>query len=196
MTRRIPVAAGAALLLPTAAVSAQSGQPYSVQGSAFATTMSVGEKVVGGMGVEFQLRDNDLVATRRGVLSAGLGVQATSHSRGADRINLRGLFLEPRYTFALRSERWFPYAAARLALLQQDANFATSSSGFGAGLGGGLVYGIARRVNLDLGGALLRQSFGDAEYTRAGPFLGGAVTFPAFTGYALKVGVNIGLGSG
>jgi len=104
------------------------------------------------------------------------------------------VFIEPRYVFVLKSDRWYPYVAGRIALLQQSSNFATSSSGFAGGGGGGIVYAFNKSVNFDVGGAVIGQSFGDAEYTRAGALQGARYTFPLFPGFALKAGFSVGLG--
>src|SRR5687767_13595787 len=194
MHRRLPLVVGAALALVSSDGSAQSRQPYSVQASVLATAINFNAQNVGGVGIEAQLRANRLAVSERGILSAGLGLQSTSHTSGSDRIDLRGIFLEPRYAFVLQSDRWFPYLAARLALLRQSGNFATSSTGFGAGAGGGTVVALTPRVNLDFGAAVLRQSFGDATFTGASQ--GIPARFRPFFGYALKAGINLGLGGG
>jgi hypothetical protein len=194
MHRRVPLVVGAALALVSRDGSAQSKQPYSVQASVLATAINFNDRNVGGVGVEAQVRANRLAVSPRGILSAGLGVQATSHSSGSQRVDLRGVFFEPRYAFVLQSDRWFPYVAARLAVLRQSGNFATASNGFGAGAGGGVVVALSPRVNLDFGGAAIRQSFGDV--TRTGSGQGIPARFEPFFGYALKAGVNLGLGGG
>jgi hypothetical protein len=194
MHRRLPLVVGAALALVSSDGSAQSRQPYSVQASVLATAINFNAQNVGGVGIEAQLRANRLAVSERGILSAGLGFQSSSHTSGSQRVDLRGVFLEPRYAFVLQSDRWFPYLAARIAVLRQSGNFATASNGFGAGAGGGVVVALSPRVNLDFGGAAIRQTFGDVTLT--GTAQGTPARFEPFFGYALKAGINLGLGGG
>jgi hypothetical protein len=185
----------APLLIVSHPVSAQSGQPISGQGAVLATAIYFNGKNVGGVGIEVQGRANHLVMSPGGALSLGLGLQATGHVSGGDRIALTGAFLEPRYVFVLASERWFPYAAARVAALRQHSNFLTPSNGGAAGAGGGVIYAVSKRVNLDLGAAAVYQSFGDATYTRPGVRFGQPARFRPFVGYAAKFGANVGFGN-
>ena len=165
-------------LLPAAA-HAQSAQPYSLQLAALFTSFNNGGVSVGGIGVEPQFRLNRLYSTDEfGALSLGIGGQFTSHSRGGDNLKISGLFFEPRWVPALKSNTVFPYLSARLAFLRQTNNFeAPTSSGTGFGAGGGLAIKLTRTTNLDAGIQLVRQKFADLD---------------GFTTYTAKVGLSVG----
>jgi hypothetical protein len=188
-------AVAAAFTLHGARAFAQSAQPLAIQGSVLATSIYFNQQSVGGVGVEAQLRANRLSTSAHGAFSAGLGGQYTSHSSGSDNIKLTGVFVEPRYAFVLQNAATlFPYIALRGALLRQSSNFASSSSGYAFGGGGGVVYHVSRVVNFDLGGAVIRQSFGDVNFT-TGALQGTTGHFKPFTGYAVKAGLALGFGS-
>ena len=100
------------------------------------------------------------------------------------------MFVEPRWVPPLPFERVFPYAAVRVAMLNQSNNFGTSSSGAAFGGGGGIAFVVNSFINVDAGVAIVRQSFGDFEFTRSG--LSGIGTFEPFTTYAAKIGISFG----
>jgi hypothetical protein len=52
---------------------------------------------------------------------------------------------------------------------------------------------MTRRVNFDIGGAVLRQSLGNMTLDDAGEL---EVEFPSFLGYVVKAGFSIGFESG
>lgn len=168
--------------------SAQSAQKVSLQLAVLSTSIGgTGSSSTTGVGVEPQLRF--YLLGERNVISLGIGGQYTSHASGGDKLNIAGAFLEPRYVPAIGSGRVVPYLSGRLALLQQSSNFGSSSSGYAYGAGGGIVVPLSRRVNLDAGAQLVRQKFGDFEFTDGSPG-----SFNPFTTYAAKIGFNIGLG--
>jgi hypothetical protein len=182
----------AVVLLPgPALVHAQSERPYSIQASALATSLKLGTSGIGGVGFELQGRYTPL-----GKLSYGVGVQYSTHSsfnpgrKVDDNLTLSGVFIEPRYAIPLSSATLGVYVAGRLAALRQTNNFASSSSGWALGGGAGLLWHLSTRVDLDAGGAVIRQSLGSVTLNS-----GGAANFPAFTGYVAKAGVNIGFGT-
>ena len=162
------------------AVRAQSAQQVSIQFAALFTSFNNGGRNVGGVGVEPQLRFNRLYSTEGfGALSLGIGGQFTSHSRGGDRLQIAGVFVEPRWVPALGSSAVFPYLSGRISILRQSNNFAVRPSvGRGYGVGAGVAVKLSRSVNLDAGLQLVRQDL-DA--------------FDAFTTYNGKAGLSIGL---
>lgn len=188
-------AGAVALLAATAALApsilaAQSAQPWSAQPSFLAASQDINDQLVSGVGFEGQLR-----YTPASLWSGGLGVRYSTHSSGDESIDIAGLFVEPRYTVDVGSDRAVPYLAGRIALLRQSADLATaggtvsvSSSGFGVGAGAGLLVRLTERVNADAGAALVNQGFSDA---REGDI---SVTFDRFFGYVAKLGVSIGFG--
>lgn len=179
-----------ALLLAAAAESgfAQSAQPFSFQFSALSTTIRSDGSNIGGVGVEPQLRFNQLLRSEQGwVVSLGVGAQYTSHSSAGDELDIQGGFVEPRWVPNTPSDRWFPYVSGRFAVLRQTNNFGSGSGGLAYGAGGGVALFVSRRVNLDAGVAILRQQFSDFVFNT-----GGGGRFDPFTSYAAKIGVSVG----
>jgi hypothetical protein len=187
----------AAITTAAAPACAQSAQPWSVQASALGASQKIGGDAIAGFGFEGQLRYTPLA-----LWSLGGGVQYSTHSSAAESITIVGVFLEPRYTFNIGSDRVAPYIAGRLAFLRESASlhevpgqassrlidFASTGSAFGAG--GGLLVNVSPRVNLDFGAAFVSQAFGDATADD-----GAVASFPRFTGYVAKGGISIGFGS-
>jgi opacity protein-like surface antigen len=185
-------AVGVLAAAPNAA--AQSRQPWSVQGSALYTAQDFGGQAgtIGGFGFEAQAR-----RTFPG-FSIGAGVQYSRHTSGPDALNLTGIFVEPRYVPSVTMGPFAPYLAGRVVFLRGSLNSelldaSGSSNGFAFGAGAGLIYPMTRRVNFDIGGAVLRQSLGNMTLDDAGEL---EVEFPSFLGYVVKAGFSIGFESG
>jgi len=145
---------------------AQGAQKYGLQLSVLSTSIRLGEGNAnsGGIGIEPQ--------------------------PGDDEITIAGGFVETRWVPVLPYERFFPYLAGRIAVLNQSNNFGTSSSGLAYGAGGGVAYVVNSRLNIDAGVTLVRQQFGDITFTRSG--LSGTAEFPTVTTYAAKIGFSLG----
>ena len=176
------------MVIPSMVV-AQARQPYSIQGSGLYTVQELSAaRSVGGAGVEIQARANP------GRFSYGFGFQFSHHESGSERMDLSGLFFEPRFAIDIGSNRVTPYVAGRLVLLRQTSEFSSvpkfSSTGNAFGAGGGVLVRLSRRVNLDAGGAFLRQSFSDKSFDD-----GARVDFEPFNGYVVKAGFTLGLGT-
>ena len=189
--RSMALAAGLLSLGIARPAAAQARQPWSIQGSGLYTAQDLGPPAgtVGGAGVEAQLRRTFAR------WSVGGGIQYSTHSSGPDDLKLTGFFLEPRLVLDVGSGSIVPYLAARIAYLHGSftagaVNGEGSSGGTAFGAGAGIIYGLTHRVNLDLGGALLRQTLGDITLDDPNRFV---VRFPSFFGYVLKGGVSIGL---
>jgi hypothetical protein len=124
-------------------------------------------------------------------------MQYSKHSSGGDDLGLTGFFVEPRLVLNISAGRFAPYLAGRIAYLRGsftsdviDGEGSAGGSAFGAGAG--LIYGLTRRVNFDIGGAVLRQSLGEITVDSPTPQ---PVKFPSFTGYVLKAGLSVGFES-
>lgn len=183
------VAIGFAITCATP-VAAQSAQAVSLQVSGLAGAITFRDTLQGGAGAEVQLRFNHVLVSDGGVLSIGAGGQYTHHPFAAGQsFNVSGVFIEPRYAFALSSERFFPYVSARFAVLRQSSNVVNSSFGYAAGVGVGIGYALDRNVNLDVGAAALAQQF--ARTTTVGS--GQRYSFAAMPSYAIKIGLIFGL---
>ncbi|AHG93862.1 hypothetical protein J421_6327 (plasmid) [Gemmatirosa kalamazoonensis] len=181
-----------ALVTVASVAHAQSERPYSIQAAGLLTSLKLGRTGnIGGAGFEVQGRYTPLSK-----LSYGVGVQYSTHSsfnpglNSDDKLTLSGVFVEPRYAVPLTAARVGVYLAGRLAGLRQTNNFGSSSSGWAVGAGAGVLFHLNQRVDLDGGGAVIRQSLGDVTLNS-----GGAATFPSFTGYVAKLGLNVGFGT-
>lgn len=174
-------------LLTTAPLHAQSAQPFAMQLSALFTTIRAGTTTVSGAGAELQQRFSRVYASESfGALSLGVGAQYTVHTKVQDRLQIVGIFIEPRWVPAIGSGSLFPYLSARLAAQRMKGEFQFaddgSANGSAYGAGGGLALKLSRTTNLDAGVQLIRQQFGDI----------GVLTFKPFTTYTAKIGVSLG----
>ncbi len=177
----------AALGASASSAVAQSAQRYSVQVAALFTTINASGSSAAGAGVEPQFRISRVYATETfGALSVGVGGQYTVHNKAQDRLQIKGVFLEPRWVPPIGFTRVFPYLSARLALLQVHGDFqfadGGTSAGSGFGAGGGIAVALTRTTNLDAGVQLVRQQFSKI----------GTVTFLPFTTYTAKIGLTVG----
>lgn len=182
------VAGASAALAPNA--EAQSRQPWSAQGSALYTVQDFGENAgnVGGLGIEVQARRTFPA------WSIGAGVQYSQHSSGGDDLGITGFFLEPRRVLGTAVGPFAPYLAGRLVYLRGNLSSDLlegegSTGGFAIGAGGGFIYGLTRTINLDVGGAVLHQSFGDFTLDNE---IESSVSLPSAIGYVIKAGLSIG----
>jgi hypothetical protein len=133
-------------------LNAQSAQAVSVQVSALYNGV-YGDLFSGlksGYGAEGQLRYTP------GALSIGAGFQYTTHELAIRREDIRfyGGFLEPRYRIHTGSNVVAPYVSARFSLLKvgfSGGDLSLSSSFIQVNGGGGLLYRVGPRLNLDLG---------------------------------------------
>ena len=141
----IAVAAGSQL-------QAQSAQAISVQLSALYNGV-YGDVFTGlkaGYGAEGQIRYTP------GALSIGAGFQYTTHGleNRMEDTRLYGGFLEPRYRIHTGSNVVAPYLSGRLSLLKvgfSGGDLTLSSSFIQLNAGGGLLYRVGPRLNLDFG---------------------------------------------
>lgn len=186
IVRRIPAGLAIACICLGAQVRAQSAQPHSLQASLLATTIRINDVRANGLGFEGQFRFNRVKDMEHGVVSVGIGGQFSTHDFPAAQFQITGLFLEPRFAFP--GERLFPYLAARLAVLRQSSDITKGSFGGAAGGGAGFAYVLTPRVNLDVGAALLIQTFANTTLTGSSqPY-----KFDSVLGYAAKAGFNFG----
>jgi hypothetical protein len=141
----IAVAAGSQL-------QAQSAQAISIQLSALYNGV-YGDVFTGlkaGYGAEGQIRYTP------GALSIGAGFQYTTHGldNRMEDTRLYGGFLEPRYRIHAGSNVVAPYLSGRLSLLKvgfSGGDLTLSSSFIQLNAGGGLLYRVGPRLNLDFG---------------------------------------------
>ena len=178
-------------MLVTAVTSrgiAQSAQPHSAQIAALVTTIRPGTGSITGAGIEPQFRFNRIYSTENsGAISLGIGAQYTVHSGTRDRMQVAGIFVEPRWALPFSAGCAYPYVAARVAALHVAGEFRDSpdggTNGVSVGVGPGVAFRLTSTTNLDAGLHLAHQRFGSI----------GTVPFGGSTTYAAKVGVTIGL---
>lgn len=186
------------------AADAQSAQRWSLQFSGI-TVGAQGEAYEGlssGIGGEAQVR------LTPSVWSFGAGLQFSAHTVAFDDgseedVTLTGLFIEPRRILDVGSSSFAPYVSGRLSFLQQaievDAGGGTTVSATASGAqvnaGGGVLFRLSPRVNLDLGATYGLINFGDVEVSATG--LGSTViegTSGTGRNLVLRLGLAIGLG--
>ncbi len=190
-------------LLGATSLAAQSAQRWSIQASAI-TVGAQGEAYEGlssGAGIEAQVR------LTPSIWSFGAGFQYSMHSvdiegLGSEDVTLTGIFVEPRRIIDMGRSGWAPYVSARLSFLQQaievplqGGTASATASGAQVNGGGGILFRLSPRVNLDLGATYGLINFGDVELTATGL---GTTTIDGTSGsgsnLVLRAGLAIGLG--
>ena len=175
-------------LLPAAA-SAQSAQQFSLQVSGLAAVPFGGglANVEAGYGWEAQLRINP------SAFSIGAGAEQTFHSvRDTQRdITFLGGFIEPRYVIDIGRDNMVLYLSARAAVSQitlSVGTFESTGTGYTLNGGGGLLFPLGERVNLDVGATVGYKDLGILDLPTETVDLGtGSNT-------VVRVGLAIGLG--
>ncbi|NNF29439.1 MAG: hypothetical protein HKN73_19585 [Gemmatimonadetes bacterium] len=140
-----------------------------------------------GPGAEVQLRYNP------SAFSVGIGVDATFHSVDGTEtdVTLAGGFIEPRYVIFVGSETIAPYISARGAISETEVKTeegTATATGYTLNGGGGLLFVLGSRANIDVGATLGFKDVGVAEFPSG--------TFDLGTGsnLILRVGLAVGLG--
>jgi hypothetical protein len=189
----------AAAVLLAVDLSAQSAQAISLQVSGLYNTVDgdVFDNLKNGFGGEAQVRYTP------GALSLGAGFQYTEHGPeplpgfpNPPDVRLYGGFIEPRYRIHTGSYVIAPYVSARFSLLKagfEGGEFSLSSTFIQLNGGGGLLYRLGPRFNLDAGATFgyNRRSAGtlsrDDQPVRSDP---------AASGFNLvvRLGLAVGLG--
>lgn len=177
----------ASAMLSASPLSAQSAQPYSLQVAASYATLHSGGRSIAGFGIAPQLRFNRVLSTENlGTISLGVGGEYSLHRTGGDRLQVAGLFVEPRWALPFSAGCAFPFVAARAAVQRVFADFATradgSASGYAVGAGPGVTFRMTRTANLDVGVQLQRQEFRSIRGT----------PFTPSTTFAARVGISLG----
>jgi len=174
---------------------AQSAQAISVQVSGLYSGVygDVFSGVRGGIGAEGQIRYTP------GALSIGAGFQYTTHdvSRQEEDIRFYGAFLEPRYRIHTGSNVVAPYISARFSLLKvgfSGGDLDLDSSFIQVNGGGGLLYRLGPRINLDMGATFGYDRLGSGTLTRKST--GGTEPISAESGanLVLRLGFALGIG--
>jgi len=189
----------------------QSAQKLSLQASLFSSTLfgdnPIYQNVDPGAGFELQVRWTP------SLFSLGAGFQWTTHRQNllADQPNvlndpnttINGFFVEPRYVVLIGSNTVAPYLSGRISFLRQttSADFQTlqgpvrlnaSADGVGINGGGGFLFRLGSRVNLDVGATFGYASFGDFVTTIDGTEVDRAGTSSG-QNLAVRLGLALGL---
>lgn len=176
-------------------LEAQSAQPISLQISGLFNGV-FGDVFTGlrdGIGAEAQLRYTP------SAFSIGAGFQYTTHElegRSED-ARLYGGFLEPRYRVHAGSNVVAPYLSVRFSLLKvgfSGGDLSLSSSFIQLNGGGGLLYRLGSRVNLDLGATYGYNRLGDGTLTRESAGSSVPVESSSGSNVVVRLGLAIGLG--
>lgn len=187
-TARLAALLAAMALLP-ASVSAQSAQQFSLQVSGLAALPFGGglTNVEAGYGWEAQLRINP------SAFSVGAGAEQTFHevSNSTREIAFLGGFIEPRYVVDIGSDNMVLYLSARAAVSQitlSVGTFESTGTGYTLNGGGGLLFPLGERINLDVGATVGYKDLGVLDLPTG--------TFDLGTGTNAvgRVGLAIGLG--
>jgi hypothetical protein len=189
---------------------AQMGHRYSVQFSALGATLfgEEFEEIDAGFGVEGQLR------VTPGRFSIGLGLQYTQHGttgfEGLEDMTFKlwGPFLEPRLVVDVGSDTAAPYLSGRLSILREQGNvdfnfvdefgnvtpveISAYAWGVLANAGGGVLFALSPRMNVDLGVTIGFGSFGEGTVEVEGTEV---ATFDGTSGgnVVFRAGVSFGL---
>ncbi|MBK8056855.1 MAG: outer membrane beta-barrel protein [Gemmatimonadetes bacterium] len=177
--------------LLAAPLRAQSGTLWSLQASGLYVGLS-GDAYSGldaGVGAEGQLRYNFVNGW-----SLGAGVQASRHKFSEDfglleDLTLMGAFVEPRKVLPIGRSKVAPYLSGRLALLSQRTKVlgeSVGATGLQVNAGGGLLFSLSPRANLDFGATVGAVGFG--KYANVGSEAGSGSNF------VMRVGLSLGLG--
>ena len=180
-------------------LAAQSAQAVSVQVSGLYNGVygHVFSGVKSGYGGEAQLRYTP------GALSVGAGIQFTTHNVDSPNVNpnedirFYGAFLEPRYRIHTGSNVAAPYVSARFSLLKvgfSGGDLTLDSSFIQVNGGGGLLYRLGPRFNLDMGATFGYDRLGSGTLTRKST--GGTLPINSDSGANLVVWLGLVLGIG
>jgi hypothetical protein len=185
----------AAAVLPSGKLNAQSAQAISLQVSGLYNGVfgNVFDGLQDGFGGEAQIRYTP------GALSLGAGFQYTSHGLElfTESARLYGGFFEPRYRIHTGSNVLAPYISARFSVLKMGfsgGDLSVSSNFIQLNGGGGLLYRIGPRINLDLGATYGYDRLGAGTFRSESN--GPIDTFQSRSGsnVVVRLGFAVGLG--
>jgi Outer membrane protein beta-barrel domain len=181
-------------------LQAQSAQAVSLQLSGLYNGVfgNVFNGLKNGIGAEGQIRYTP------GALSIGVGFQYTVHGRkpnltdsNPDDARLYGVFFEPRYRIRTGSYVLAPYLSARVSLLEvgfSGGDLSLSSSFIQLNGGGGMLYRLTSRLNLDLGATYGYNRLGSGILTNERNGARQMIDASSGTNLVIRLGVAVGLG--
>jgi hypothetical protein len=185
-----------AAILMAAELRAQSAQAISLQVSGLYNGLygDVFDNLNSGLGGEAQIRYTP------GALSLGAGAQYTVHSLDepfTEDAQLIGGFFEPRYRIYTGSNVVAPYVSARFSYLNMafsgDDLWVTSDF-IQLNAGGGLLYRLGPRFNLDLGATFGWNRLGEGSFNSRTRGRISAFSAESGTNVVVRLGLAVGLG--
>lgn len=174
-------------------VQAQSAQALSLQVSGLGVFGSAFTGMRHGVGVEAQVRYTP------SAFSVGAGFEYTNHdfeNRPED-IRLYGGFVEPRYRIHAGSNVVAPYVSARFSLLKvgfSGGDLSLTSSFVQLNGGGGLLFRLNSRLNLDVGATFGYNRLGDGTLSSKSGAGSVPVESSSSSNVVIRLGMAIGLG--
>lgn len=181
--------------VPLGKLHAQSAQAISIQISGLYNRVfgNVFDGIEDGIGGEAQIRYTP------GALSVGAGVQYTDHGwkLGEENVRLYGGFIEPRYRIHTGSNVVAPYLSARFSLLKvgfSGGNLSMSSKFIQVNGGGGLLYRLGPRFNLDMGATFGYNRVGSGTLRSERPQTQSAFDASSGSNLVIRLGLAVGLG--
>ncbi len=200
---RVGLLSLAAASLLAGGLQAQSAQAISLQVSGLYNGLygDIFGAFKNGVGGEAQIRYTP------GALSVGAGFQYTAHGRKPSAIDpepvdasLYGGFIEPRYRIHTGSNVIAPYISARFSLLKpgfDGGSLSFSSTFIQLNAGGGLLYRLGPRFNLDAGATFGYNHQGGGTLTGVtsnGTPVNQPVESDSGTNIVIRLGLAVGLG--
>ncbi len=181
--------------LPLGGLEAQSAQAISIQGSGLFNAVfgDVFDVFENGAGGEVQVRYTP------SAVSVGAGFQYTNHGLKGLQENARlyGGFVEPRYRIHAGSNVLAPYVSARFSLLKvgiSGGDLSLSSTFIQVNGGGGLLFRLGSRVNLDVGATYGYNRLAEGALTRKSSGSSVPVESSSGTNIVARLGLAIGIG--
>ena len=185
----------AALTLPAARIKAQSAQAISLQVSGLYNGVfgDVFDGLQDGWGGEGQIRYTP------GAFSVGAGFQYTVHGLDAltEDASLYGGFIEPRYRIHTGSNVIAPYLSARFSLLKvgfSGGDLSITSNFIQLNGGGGVLYRIGSRINLDFGATFGYNRLGAGTLRRESSGTDDPFDSSSGSNLVVRLGFALGLG--
>jgi hypothetical protein len=176
-------------------LEAQSAQAISIQVSGLYNGVfgNVFSGLHDGIGGEGQIRYTP------GALSLGAGFQYTSHGldTGPENARLYGGFFEPRYRIHTGSNVLAPYVSARFSVLKvgfSGGDLSITSTFIQLNGGGGLLYRIGPRLNLDVGATFGYNRLGSGELKSESNGTSRAFDSSSGSNLVFRLGFAFGLG--
>jgi hypothetical protein len=196
MRRGRQVLVSLALSTPLAgALQAQSAQAISLQFSGLFNGVfgSVFQGLKDGYGGEAQIRYTP------SAFSLGGGFQYTRHhiTNRTEDAKLYGGFIEPRYRIHTGSYVLAPYVSARFSLLKvgfTGGDLSISSNFIQLNGGGGLLYRLGPRINLDVGATYGYDRLGGGTLRRKASGTSSHFNSSSGSNVVFRVGFAVGIG--